>query len=147
MIFGPEESTVVCCPPRPPERRSRSRIIAPTNLGSRTVLQKTPSPGNTSAAGRSLIWNDADPAHGNRYLGTGEELVIIRNSSGVQQAVAVRSAPDSRLGRLQDQTLTLQPGEEASFGVFRTDGWRQEDGYVWVEASSSDVKIAVIIIT
>jgi hypothetical protein len=145
MIFGPEESTVVMSPPRSPEvRRLRARVIAPTNLGSRVALDKTPAPGNTSAQGREIIWNAADPAHGNRYLATGEEFVWAHNGSGSAQTVTVRSAPDSRLGRLQDQVLTLDAGGDGVFGVFRTDGWRQADGYVWVDAASSGVKIAVL---
>jgi hypothetical protein len=152
MMLGDIETGAICIvPPRRPRPgggggRPRSVSFAPALLGSRTILTRTTAP-QSSQYGRTLIWNDADPGYGNRFVsgGSSKELLIARNTSGSAQTVSVRSVADA-MGRTGDQVELIGAGNLAIFGPFQTDGWRQLDGHIWVDAASSDVKLAVVIL-
>lgn len=160
MIISGEESVVIS-PTRgergdrgivagvsPGRGRGRLSVLAPTAggalLASKSPLLVTSVAGQYAASGKTLAWSDADVASGNRFASTGREILMARNTSGTPQLVTVISVPDARIGRSQDQVLTIEAGDVAIFGPFPTNGWQQTDGYIWVLALSTAVKLSII---
>lgn len=151
-VFGPAE--IHPTPPRRPRGRHRARRrgqtfrrFGPPLLADRTIVQTTSTPGGYAAYGRTLNFSAADPGHGNRFLSSGRDLLIVRNSSGSTQTVTVLAVADSYTGRVQNQSQAIAAGDEVLFGIFLADGWKRGDGYVHVDAPSADVKLAVVPIT
>jgi hypothetical protein len=146
MIFGPEEMLVLT-PPRwhaqPASRQwGRTRLFAPLQMASRTVLVPTAADG-FAAFGKTLIWAAADPFNGNRFASTGKDLLIARNTSGSALTVTVRGY-DSRAARARDQSQLIETGDTAHLGPFGAEGWRQPDDTIWIDAESAAVLLAVI---
>jgi hypothetical protein len=129
--------------------RSRFLFVAPTALASRSVITNTTATGRHSAAGITLVWTDANPESGNRFVGssrTGRELLLARNTGGTALTVTVLAATDSLGRRFADQELTIEAGDVSAFGPFASAGWRQSDGYVWVDAPSTNIKLASLLL-
>ena len=112
----------------------------------RTVLVKTTAPGGYAAAGVAVTMAAADVGNGNRFVATGKELLVARNSGAVDRTVTIDSAPDpyGREGDISAETIAA--GAIRVWGPFPLTGWRQSDGYVYVDGSNAEVLFGVIVV-
>lgn len=111
----------------------------------RTTLTKTTAPGFYSNTGTTVTFTAADTVNGNQYLATGRELVIARNTGGSTYSLTIQGSPDP-YNRSSVAVKNIASGETAVFGPFPNLGWQQSDGYVYLDASSSSIEIAVIVL-
>lgn len=116
----------------------------------RTVLTpitpKGPYPSLPVAADAlDLTWTAADTTNQNRFVLTGSYLVLVRNSHATTAyTVTFTSTADSK-GRSGDvSAYSLAAGEVAAFMVNSTEGWKQTDGYFWLEANNASVLFAIV---
>lgn len=87
----------------------------------------------------------ADASNGNRFLGTGRELVIVRNSGAGARTftlTSVASATSKRTGDIT--TYSLAAGDVAVFWVGSLEGWRNTDGYVYLSGSHAEILFGVV---
>lgn len=114
----------------------------------RTTLTKTQTLGafgTYSANAADVTMTAADVANLNQFAATSTNLVLAHNGGVGAATITITSAPDEK-GRTGDiAAYSLGAGEYAVFGPFDSQrGWRQADGYVYLQASSADIKLGVI---
>lgn len=111
----------------------------------RTTLTKTVAPGRYAAAGAALTMTAADVTNKNQFVAKGSDLVVAHNTHAtVPQTVTINSVNDP-YGRKGDITAySIPAGGYAVFGPFLPLGWRNPDGYIYLEASTADVKFGVV---
>jgi hypothetical protein len=113
---------------------ARSSLTPVTPLGSY---------GTYSAGAADFVPAAANVSDKNQFTASGNDLVFAHNTNGGAQTVTVTSVADP-YGRTGDiSTYSIGAGEFAILGPFKTTGWQQTDGKVYLEASSADVKLAV----
>lgn len=101
--------------------------------------------GTYTANGADFTFTVADVANGNQVAATNNDLVLAYNSSGASAyTVTIGSVADpfNRTGDITTYSLGL--GEYAVFGPFPNLGWKQTDGYLYLNASNAAVMFAVI---
>ena len=84
-----------------------------------------------------LVETAADATNKEQFAPSGNDLVIIHNT------VTFTSAADDQNRTGDVTTYSLGAGEIMAFR-FKTPGWKQSDGYIYMEASNAAVKYAVI---
>lgn len=117
----------------------------------RTTLTKTEAPGGypslpLTADGIDVTMAAADATNKNQFISTGKELVLAQNTGASAATVTVTSVADaySRTGDIE--TYSVDPDEIAVLGPFPVAGWKQSDGMVYLEASSTDIQFGVIVL-
>jgi len=115
----------------------------------REILAKTICPGNLASIGLDVTMTAANTGDKNRFLATGKEILIARNSAGAAaHTVTVTSAPDHK-GRTKDVTaFSMAAGDVSVFGPWQTKlaGWIQPDGYIYLEANHAEILFGVLVI-
>jgi len=112
----------------------------------RQTLTKTTAPGNYSDSGVDVTLTTADTSNDDQFLASGSDLVIAVNTGASPATVTINSVADE-YGRTGDvSAYSVGAGETAVFGPFPTHGWAQSDGYVYLEASSTDIDFGVVIL-
>lgn len=117
----------------------------------RTALTVTNVPASTASAGVAVTWDAGDASNNNDVVLTGREIVLVRNTStGNARTVTVPSVacPHGRTGDITAESLALS----ADFAnqivhvlpLFKTDGWRQSDGKLYINPSHAELVIAVL---
>ncbi len=101
-------------------------------------------PGTIAADAADLTWVAADVANKNSFVCAGGELVLVRNDDASAQTVTITSVADEYARTGDVSAYSVGAGEYALFGPIPVAGWRQSDGSVYLEASSANVKLAVI---
>lgn len=110
----------------------------------RQTLTKTSSPGPNPTAGVAVTLTAADTSNKEQFALTGRELLLVQNSGGSQYTYTVESVADP-YGRERDITTNaIAAGAIHVLGPFSLEGWRQTDGMLYLEASNTAVKFAVI---
>lgn len=91
-----------------------------------------------------LTMTAADASNSNEFVFTGNEILVIQNTSAsTQRTFTLTSAPDG-LGRTADVTAqTIEAGEIKIF-QFESDGWEQSTGKIYFAGSHAEVKFGVI---
>jgi len=85
----------------------------------------------------------ADAANKNQFAPSGDDLVIAHNTGVGANTITFTSMVDE-FKRTGDITAySVGAGEIAGFR-FKSPGWMQSDGYVYIEASNAEVKFTVI---
>ena len=85
----------------------------------------------------------ADAANKNQFAPSGDDLVIVHNTGVGANTITFTSMVDE-FKRTGDITAySVGAGEIAGFR-FKSPGWMQSDGYVYIEASNAEVKFTVI---
>lgn len=98
-----------------------------------------------AALAAALTWAAVDNVNGNSVKSTGRELVLVNNTDVAAQTVTFASVASSPFNRTGDITTYSIPASGfAMFGPFAVDGWRQSDGNLYINATSANVKVAVI---
>lgn len=83
-------------------------------------------------------------ADGASYPLTGRELLLVRNPTGGALTVSIDSVSDSRNRTGDIAAYSIGAGEVAAFYFNRTEGWRQSDGTLHLEASAAGLEFAVV---
>lgn len=115
----------------------------------RVTIVKTIAKGQfgdyAGANSADLTETAADVANKNQFQLRPRDLLIVHNTDAAPQTVTLTSVADEH-GRTKDVTAySLGAGEIAVFGPFyNEEGWKQLDGYVYVEAAAATVKFGVI---
>jgi len=118
----------------------------------RTILTPIAVPASNvnPPAGQLVTYTAWDATNGNRFACSERELVLVRNVHvATGRTVTVVSANDI-FGRAGGITAFAVPFGGANarpslvLPFFKQDGWRQADGYIWLDGSTADVEFAVL---
>lgn len=86
----------------------------------------------------------ADTSNLNQILLDGPMIVLVQNTAGVPGTVTLTSSADS-LNRTGDiATYTVAAGGISAFKIDQTNGWKQTDGYLYLQASATTMKLGAI---
>lgn len=101
-------------------------------------------PGTIAANGADFTWAAADVTNKNQFISTGRELLLVKNDDVAAQTITINSAQDpyKRTGDISSYSLGI--AEFAVFGPFPVLGWIQSDSNIYLEASSANIKFAVL---
>lgn len=97
-----------------------------------------------AADSADFTWANGDAVNGHQVPSTGRELVLVKNEGVAAATVTIVSSPDERNRTGDIAAYSVGAGEYAVFGPFPVPGWRQADGKLYIDVSSSDIKLAVI---
>jgi hypothetical protein len=116
---------------------ARATLTKTTLLGPYPALQPT-------ANSLDLTLAAANVSDKNQFKASGDDLLIVQNSdAGSAYTFTLTSTTDDK-NRTGDITAySLAAGEIAVFRV-KNEGWRQSDGYIYLEGSNAAIKFAVI---
>jgi hypothetical protein len=112
----------------------------------RTILTPAVQPSAYADTLVALTPVAADTVNQNRVLMSGREDVVAWNNGATPRTVTVTSAPDSQGRTNHIAAFPIAAGEFLllpRIGVAEFEGWRQADGYLYLEASHADVKFLV----
>ena len=94
--------------------------------------------------GRTLAFVNADVANGHRYLASGYDLIVAR-SVAITATVTVVGQPTGPLNRAGDAAYSIVAANGIHLlGPFGPDGWMDSGGYVNVNVSHADARLAVV---
>ena len=97
-----------------------------------------------SANARDLTFSAADDSLGNETpLVNDKTVVLIRNASGGTETVTFTSVADSFNRPGDIDAYSLDDGEIAIFGPFKSAGWAHSNK-LWIDCTDPDLQIAVI---
>lgn len=97
-----------------------------------------------SANAADVAFAASDVANGNQVLLNGKVLVLVQNTDVAAQTITFDSVRDG-LNRDGDiTTYSVGASEFAAFGPFNPAGWKQSDGYLYINTSDADLKILCI---
>ncbi len=115
----------------------RTSLTVTTALGSYPSLQPAANACDMAAPA-------ADVGNMNQVTASGNDLIIVYNANGGAQTLTVSSVADlhNRTGDIT--TYSIGAGEYAVFGPFKSAGWMQSDGKIYLAGSHSDLKIGVV---
>lgn len=116
----------------------------------RQTLSKLTSLGNfpsipLTANSADLPMTAANTTDKEQFVASGRDLIIIHNTGASAYTFTVTSVADGRNKRTGDiATYSLGAGEYAAIGPLEKDGWMQNDGKIYLEASNAAVKFGVV---
>lgn len=111
----------------------------------RTVLTATDVPSKYATDGVAITWTAWDASNGNRFLCTGREILLARNTNGsAAKTVTVTSQADAQ-GRTGDISAdSIAANAMHVYQRFPLAGWADSNGYVNVDGESTDIEFAVL---
>jgi len=124
-------------------------ILALAAFAARTavtpVTVKGPYPGTVNAGDLAFTFTAADIVNQNSFAAAGNEVLIVQNTDVGSQTITLTTRPDN-FGRSSDiSTYSLGASTFAAFNFHNANnGWVQADGNVYFQASSANVKFAVL---
>lgn len=109
-----------------------------------TILSLPDQGVGVSAGAQDLTFTAGDDVNGNDVPCTGKELVIVKNTDAGAQTVTFTAKEDGygRTGAIT--AYSLAASDEAIFGPFPTDCWRQTDAKLYIDVSDANVELAVV---
>jgi hypothetical protein len=116
---------------------ARTTLTRTTPLGPYPSLQP-------AADALDSVWTAADVANKNQFLLDGPVLLQFWNSGASPYTVTLTSAadPQNRTGDIT--TYSLAAGDIAGLKIDQVAGWKQSDGYMYLEASNASVKFNIM---
>jgi len=116
----------------------RGTLTKKTALGSKTTAY-------AAANSADLAMVAANTTNKEQFACSGNDLIFAHNTGASPATITINSVADPQLGRTGDvAAFSLGAGEYAVFGPLSRAGWMQTDGYVYLEASATDVKFGVV---
>lgn len=109
----------------------------------RVTIPPVSAPGAYAYLGAPAAWTAAVPSSKNQFLATNHELLLVRNAGAVSHSITITSADDP-FNRTRDVSETISAGATRIYGPFRVTGWKQIDGYVYLEADSAEIQFLVV---
>ena len=118
-------------------------------MASRTALTKNTALGAypslpLTAHSADLTLQAADISAYNSAPSSGNDLIIADNTDVGAQTVTITSYADREKRTGDIATYSIDAGKIAVFGPFPKQGWMQADGNLYFQASSVNVKFAVL---
>jgi hypothetical protein len=104
---------------------------------------KGPYPGVVNAGDLAFTFVAADIVNLNQFLGPGKFLIIAQNTDAAGQTVTLTSKADG-LGRTGDVTAYAMATTTVAALLVDTLGWLQSVGNFYLQASSVNVKFAIV---
>lgn len=100
--------------------------------------------GNVSAGEATHVYTSMNATNKTQCVHTGREQLEFKNTDAENaRTITITSVPD-RLGRTGDiGPYSIAPGASAIFGPFPKEGWRQENGMLYFEASHASVSCRI----
>ena len=101
---------------------------------------KGPNPGTVAANDLHILGTAADSVNGNQFVPAAGDILKARNTHAtIARTITLTSIGDER-GRLGTITAyNLAAGEEAYFHFGDLVGWKQADGFIYLDASTADI--------
>jgi hypothetical protein len=125
----------------------RATFAMAVKLFARTALvpftPKGPYPGVVNAGDLAFTFTAADVANLNQFLGPGKFLIIAQNTDVGAQTITFTSKADG-FGRTGDVATYSMPTTTFATFLVETLGWLQSDGNFYLNASSANVKFAIV---
>ncbi len=111
----------------------------------RTVLTPIAVPSAYAIVPVALAFTAWDAANGNKFISTGREILLVKNAHAtLAKTVTIPSVADDQ-GRTGDITAYSIPALATyTFQQFAQDGWKQSDGYINVDGSTTDIQFCVL---
>ncbi len=116
--------------------------MARQTIAKQTVVGPYPSL-PVSANALDLTETAADTVNKDQFAPSGNDLVIVHNTGASAYTVTFTSTADEQNRTGDVTTYSLGAGEIMAFR-FKTAGWKQSDGYIYMEASNAAVKYAIL---
>ena len=92
-----------------------------------------------------VTWTAGDLANGNRFISTGREILQAHNTHAVNgHTVTIHSVVNEYNRDGDVTTYALAAGEMMAFGPIEIAGWRQADGYIWVNIDDAIVFFSIL---
>ena len=110
----------------------------------RTTLTPVSVPTPYAIVPVEAVFTVGDQVNGNQFVSTGRELVLVRNTdAGGAHTVTVTSVANSK-GRTGHITAFSVPAsKEYILPFFAMDGWKQTNGYIYLDMSTTDISFCV----
>lgn len=116
----------------------------------RTTLTRTTPLGPypslpVSALALDITMTAADTSNLNQFVLDGPCLLIVQNTAGVSGTFTLTSVADdkNRTGDIATYAVAATTGLSV-FKIDQTTGWRQSDGYMYLQGSASTIKFGII---
>jgi hypothetical protein len=116
---------------------ARTTVTRTTPLGPYPTLQP-------AANALDLTVTAADTVNYNQILLDCPMLVIAQNTGASDYTVTITSAVDAQNRTGDITTYTISADDILVFRIDQYTGWRQSDGYLYLQASNAAVKLAAI---
>ena len=99
-----------------------------------------------SANALDVTMTAADATNNNQFVLDGPVLIVARNSGAGARTITLTSVADAvTKNRTGDVTAySIGAGETAAFLINDMAGWRQTDGYMYLEAEHAEVLFGII---
>lgn len=115
----------------------------------RTTLTKTTPLGSypslpISADAADVVFTAADVANKNQFKLEQGDVLLAWNGGASPYTVTLTSVADAHKRTGDVATYSLAAGDVGVFGPFEQEGWKQTDGYFYLEASNAAVKFAIL---
>jgi len=115
----------------------------------RTTLTKTTPLGGYPALplvadSIDIVWTAADVSNKNQFKLEQGDILLMWNSGASPYTVTLTSIVDERNRTGDVPAYSLAAGDIAVFGPLEQKGWKQTDGYMYLEASNASVKFAIL---
>lgn len=116
---------------------ARTTLTKTTPLGPYPTLQP-------AANALDVTMTAADTVNFNQILLDGPMIVLAQNTDSVDRTVTVTSSvdPQNRTGDIT--TYTISADDILALKIDQYTGWRQSDGYLYLQASNAAVKLGAI---
>lgn len=110
----------------------------------RQTLTKTTVPGPNPTAGAAVTMTAADTTNKEQFAVSDGDVILVQNTGGSTYTYTVKSVADPIYGRTGDvNAVSIAAGAIHAVRV-GVEGWRQTDGYVYLEANNAAVKWGIL---
>lgn len=109
----------------------------------RQAVTTTGAPGSAAAAAQTVTMTAATPATGNRFLVSGNDLILAYNAGATGRRFYVEGATNA-WGRSVVIDEALAAGQMKIFGPLRPEGWMQTDGAIWISGTHAEVTFGIV---
>src|SRR5574343_240704 len=101
---------------------------------------------SVSAGSLDFTFAACDNSNGNYFACTGREIILFENTDAGAQTITIDSVADEKNRQADITTYSLAAGDFVCAGVGLTNskGWKQTNGQIYIDASASTVKVAVL---
>ena len=100
--------------------------------------------GDYGAGEADVVLTAADVANFNYAMFKTGDIVIAHNTDVAAQTVTITSIEDDQGRTGNIATYSLAADDIAVFGPFERNGWMQDDGQLYMRATSANVKFGVL---
>ena len=135
IVFGLVMALIVCAVGS--AQAARTTISRTTPLGPYPSLP-------VSANTLDCTMAAADTTNNNQFTLDGPVMIIAQNTDSVDRTITFTSAVDAQNRSGDISAYTLSADEIAVFKVDQVNGWRQTDGFFYLQASNAAVKFCVV---